>query len=51
MRSLIVVWGMLGLIIVAQTLLTDWHDATERWLNRAVWFFWLLTWVVIVSTK
>lgn len=50
MRSLIVVWGMLGLLVAAQSLITDWHEVAERWLARAVWFFWLLAWLFIVSS-
>lgn len=51
MRSLIVVWGMLGLLVAAQSLITDWHEVAERWLARAVWFFWLLCGAVIIWSK
>lgn len=51
MRSLIVVWAMIGLLVAAQSLITDWHEVGERWLARAVWIAWLLTWVFILGSK
>lgn len=51
MRSLIVVWGMLGLLAVAQSLISDWHEAGERWLARAVWACWILTYILILWSK